>query len=53
MRLLLDTHILLWAITDDSRLPVTIRALLLDPLNEVYYSATSVSETATKRILLA
>ena len=48
MKLLLDTHLLLWAITDDRRLPARVRALMADPANECLYSAASVWEVAIK-----
>ena len=51
MRLLLDTHILLWALTDDPRLSPRVRGLLLDPQNEVYFSVASIWEIAIKRSL--
>ncbi len=51
MRLLLDTHILLWALTDDPRLSATVRDLLLDKNNDVFFSAASVWEIAIKRTL--
>lgn len=50
MRLLLDTHIFLWAITDGDRLTVGARRLLLDA-DEVYVSAASVWEIAIKAAL--
>ncbi|MEI7881253.1 MAG: PIN domain nuclease, partial [bacterium] len=49
MRLLLDTHILLWALTDDPRLSIPVRTLLLEPHNDVFFSAASVWEIAIKR----
>jgi PIN domain nuclease of toxin-antitoxin system len=48
LRLLLDTHVALWAIGDDERLPVAIRAMIADPQNEVWVSAVSVWEIAIK-----
>ena len=51
MRLLLDMHILLWAITNDSRLPSNVRELLLDPHNDVFFSAATIWEIAIKRSL--
>lgn len=48
MRLLLDTHALLWWLDGDRRLPARIRALVGDPANEVLVSAASVWEIATK-----
>ena len=51
MRLLLDTHAALWAITDDARLPETIRALIENPSNDVLVSAVSVWEISIKHAL--
>lgn len=51
MRLLLDTHVALWAITDDGRLPESIRALIADTRNDVLVSAVSVWEISIKHAL--
>lgn len=51
MRLLLDTHVLLWAAASSSRLPTATRALLEDGANDVYYSAASIWEIAIKSTL--
>lgn len=51
MNLLLDTHIALWAITDDPRLSHAARELIASPDNFVWVSAASVWEIATKRAL--
>lgn len=48
MRLLLDTHILLWALGEARRLPETARNAILDPENEVLFSAASIWEIAIK-----
>jgi PIN domain nuclease of toxin-antitoxin system len=48
MRLLLDTHVVLWALEDNSRLAPGARALLTDPANECWVSAVSVWEIAIK-----
>ena len=48
MRLLLDTHIALWALVDSPRLPAKARLLILAPENEVVVSAASVWEIAIK-----
>ena len=48
MRLLLDTHVALWAITDSHQLPASARRLILVPSNEIYVSAASVWEIAIK-----
>jgi len=51
LRLLLDTHIALWAITDSPKLPQDARDLILAPLSEVFVSAASIWEIAIKRSL--
>jgi len=51
MRLLLDTHLLLWATAMSSRLPARARELLEDASNEVYCSAASLWEIAIKSAL--
>lgn len=51
MRLLLDTHIALWAIADDPKLPAKARALIADAENTVAVSAASVWEIAIKHSL--
>ena len=38
MKLLLDTHILIWALNDDARLSRKARDLILDESNDIYYS---------------
>lgn len=48
MRLLLDTHVFLWHVTDDPRLPAPFLAAILDPANEVYLSVVSVWEAVVK-----
>ena len=48
MRLLLDTHLLLWAVARSDRLPGQAQALLEDAANEVYCSAASLWEIAIK-----
>jgi len=48
MRLLLDTHLLLWASGRSRRLPKEARRLLENPRNEVHYSAASLWEIAIK-----
>lgn len=49
MKLLLDTHVLLWAAGQPEQLPASARALLDDPLNELLFSAASLWEVAIKR----
>lgn len=49
MKLLLDTHVLLWAANDPQRLSETTRTLLLEPANTLYFSAVSLWEIVIKR----
>ena len=51
MRLLLDTHLLLWAAASSGRLSPETRSAIEDPRNEVHYSAASVWEIAIKNAL--
>ena len=51
MNILLDTHIALWAIADDSRLPGRARALISEPDNTIWVSAASLWEIAIKHML--
>jgi PIN domain nuclease of toxin-antitoxin system len=48
MRLLLDTHLLLWAVAEPQRLDAATRAALEEPENEVLFSAASIWEIAIK-----
>ena len=51
VRLLLDTHALLWWLFDDPRLSSIARSAIADPQNEVIISAASAWEIATKHRL--
>ena len=51
MRILLDTHVALWALVDDRRLPPPARQLIADPRTEFWVSAASVWEIAIKHRL--
>ena len=48
MNILLDTHILIWALNDDPKLPEKAKDMILDSDNAVYYSVISIWETAIK-----
>jgi PIN domain nuclease of toxin-antitoxin system len=48
VKLLIDTHLLLWAYDHPHRLPKAASALLTDPANELYVSAASIWEVAIK-----
>jgi PIN domain nuclease of toxin-antitoxin system len=45
MKLLMDTHAFLWFVWDHKNLSSTAKALIADPLNDVYFSAASHWET--------
>jgi PIN domain nuclease of toxin-antitoxin system len=51
VRLLLDTHVLLWAAARSKRLSREARELLEDGENDAYYSAASIWEIAIKTAL--
>ena len=51
MRLLLDTHIALWAVEDNPRLSGQARLLIADESNEIVCSAASAWEVAIKHAL--
>jgi PIN domain nuclease of toxin-antitoxin system len=48
MRLLLDTHTLLWWLTENSSLPASARKLIANKNSDVLVSAASAWEIATK-----
>lgn len=51
MRLLLDTHVLLWVLTDDPRLTSEIRSLILSDDTDLFFSAASIWEISIKSAL--
>jgi PIN domain nuclease of toxin-antitoxin system len=48
MRLLLDTHVFLWYITADPKLPESFRAATQDASNDVFLSSISVWEAVMR-----
>lgn len=48
MKYLLDSHILIWALFDDEKLPHEAYDLINDPQNEIYYSVASIWEITIK-----
>ncbi len=42
MKLLLYTHIILWALDDNPKLPEQAKVLIMNAGNDVYYSSASV-----------
>jgi PIN domain nuclease of toxin-antitoxin system len=51
MRLLLDTHVLLWWLANNPRLSVSAREVIADSGNQVFVSAASAWEIAIKKAL--
>jgi PIN domain nuclease of toxin-antitoxin system len=49
LKLLLDTHVLLWAAAQPERLSPAARELLLNPQHELLFSAASIWEVSIKR----
>jgi PIN domain nuclease of toxin-antitoxin system len=49
VKLLLDTHLLLWAAGEPHKLPLVAAALIEDPRNEPHFSVASLWEVAIKR----
>ena len=48
MKILLDTHILIWFHKDDKRLSQKAREIILNPQNEVFYSTINIWEAQLK-----
>ncbi len=48
MTILLDTHVIIWALTNDSQLSARARELITDPGNTVFISTVSLWEIAVK-----
>lgn len=51
MKILIDTHIAIWAVLNDPKLPKKARDLILDKENEIFYSTASVWEIMIKHML--
>ncbi len=49
MELLLDTHIILWVLTEDPRVTSEIREIITNPRHKLYYSMISMWEVAIKK----
>lgn len=48
MNVLLDTHVALWAITDDPKLSAVAREMISSPRNNIWVSAVTVWEISIK-----
>ncbi len=51
MKVLIDTHIAIWAVLNDPKLPKQARDIILDKGNVIYYSTASVWEITIKHML--
>ena len=51
MKLLLDTHLLLWVAAGSEKLSAAARTLIESPANDLFFSAASLWEIAIKRSL--
>ncbi len=50
MKVLLDTHIIIWAALNDTRLSEKAKDIIVNPDNEIYYSTASVWEITIKHM---
>ncbi len=50
MKILIDTHIAIWSVLDDPKLPKGARNILLERENEIYYSSASIWEITIKHM---
>ena len=48
MKILLDTHSIVWYFDGDERLPLKARCMIEDQLNEIYFGALSIFEIDLK-----
>jgi len=51
MNLLLDTHIALWALSGDSKLPAAAEKMITDEANRIFFSIASMWEISIKHAL--
>ena len=51
MRILLDTHVLLWALISPAKLKKKVRTIIEQPENQIIFSAASIWEIAIKNQL--
>lgn len=51
MKILIDTHIAIWAVTNNPKLPNKAKSLILDEANKIYYSTASIWEVTIKHML--
>lgn len=51
MKILIGTHIAIWAVLNDPKLPRKAKELLLDMENEILYSTATIWEITIKHML--
>ncbi len=51
MKVLIDTHIAIWAVLNDPKLPSKAKDIILDKENDIFYSTASVWEITIKHML--
>lgn len=51
MKILIDTHIAIWAVLNDAKLPYKAKDIILDERNEIFYSTASIWEITIKHML--
>jgi len=51
MKLLFDTHLILWSLEGNDKMPAKAKELLMDPDNDIFFSSVSIWEIAIKRKL--
>jgi PIN domain nuclease of toxin-antitoxin system len=51
VKVLLDTHVAIWAIANSPRLPPAVREMIAEPTNDIVVSAVTIWEIAIKRAL--
>jgi PIN domain nuclease of toxin-antitoxin system len=51
MKILLDTHLLIWVCEDSKKLSPKIKKIIIDGKNDIYFSTASIWEIAIKKSL--
>lgn len=51
MKILIDTHIAIWAVLNDPKLPSKAKEIILNEDNDIFYSTASIWEITIKHML--
>ena len=51
MKILLDTHMIIWALTDSPKLSENARKIILNPENDIYISVVNLWEIEIKHLI--